>query len=123
MRKTSLLIAAFSLLALGSAAHAEDDMKMSAPAKPAAAANPTPCPQHQQGMRHGGDQMHDQMMEDHAAGMANMAGVPPKKDPPTSSDMKMGCSDGAGCKGKTMPAMPAMPANKPDAPMPMKGHM
>ena len=121
MRKTSLLIAALSLLALGSVAHADDDMKMPMPAKPAAAAKPTP--QHQQGMQHGGDQMHEQMMKDHAAGMANMAGMPPKKDPPASSGMKMGCSDGSGCKGKTMPAMPAMPADKPDAPMPMKDHM
>jgi len=122
MRKTSLLIAAFSLLALGSAAHADDDMKMPMPAKPAkpAAAAAKPTPQYQQGMRHGGDQMHEQMMEDHAAGMANMAGMPPKKDPPASSGMKMGCGDGSGCKGKTKPAMPA---DKPDAPMPMKDDM
>jgi hypothetical protein len=120
MRKTSLLLAAFSLLALGSAAHAEDDMKMPAPAKPAAAVKPKPGPQHQQGMQHGGDQMHDQMMKDHAAGMANMADMKAKKDTPPQSGMAMGCSAGADCKDKPMRGMVA---DKPDAPMPMKGHM
>jgi periplasmic protein CpxP/Spy len=119
MRKTSLLLAAFSLLALGSAAHAEEDMKMPAPAKPAAA-KPKPGQQHQQGMQHGGGQMHDQMMKDHAANMANMAGMKAKKDPPAQSGMKMGCGDGSGCKDKPMPGMAA---DKPDAPMPMNGHM
>jgi hypothetical protein len=119
MRKTSLLLAAFSLLALGSAANAEDDMKMPAPAKPApAAAKPKPSPQHQQGMQHGGAQMHDQMMKDHTAGTAAVKGM---KDSPPQADMKMGCSDGAACKDK----MPGMAADKPaDAPMPMmKDHM
>lgn len=121
MRKTSLLIAAFSLLALGSAAHADDDKKMPAPAKPAAAAKPSP--QHQQGMQHGADHMHEQMMKDHAAGMANMAnmaGMKAKKDAPAASGMKMGCSDGADCKDKPMPGMAA---DKPDAPKPMKDDM
>ena len=112
MRKTPLVIAAFSLLALGSAAHAEDDMKMPAP-KPATAAKPSP--QHQQGMQHGGDKMHEHMMKNHGAGMANMAGMKSKKDPPASSGM--GCSDGSSCKDKKAPGMTT---DKPDAPMPMK---
>ena len=127
MRTTSLLLAAFSLLALGSAAHAEDDMKMPAPAKPtaaaaaaaAAAAKPKPSPQHQQG----GAQMHDQMMKDHAAGTAAMKGM---KDSPPPADMKMGCSDSSDCKDKKMPGMAAdKPADAPRAmPMPMmKDHM
>jgi len=119
MRKTPILLAAFSLLTMGSAAYADDDMKMPPPAKPAAAApKPNPTQQHQQGMQHGGQAMHDQMMKDHAAGMAGMAGM---KDPPAPSGMKMGCSDGTACKDKKMPGMAA---DKPaDAPMPMKDHM
>ncbi|MET3663971.1 hypothetical protein [Caulobacter sp. 1776] len=112
MRKTSLLIAAFSLLALGSAAHAEDDMQTPAPAKPATTA--TPSPQQQQGMQHGGGKMHEQMMKDHAAGMAGMKA---KKNPPASSGMMMGCSDGSSCKDKKAPGTTT---DKPDAPMPMK---
>lgn len=121
MRKTSLLLTALSLLALGSGAHAEHAMKMPAPAKPAAvAAKPKPSTEHQQAVQQGRDQMHDQMMKNHAAGMANMAGMQDKKAAPAEPGMTMGCSGGSACKDKPMPGMAA---DKPDPPMPMKGHM
>jgi len=114
MRKTTFLLAALGVLTLASGASAEDDMKMAAPAKPAAAApKATSSQQHQQGMQHGGQAMHDQMMKDHATGMAAM---PTKKDAPAAAGMTMGC-----CKDKKAPAMAA---DKPaDAPMPMKDDM
>jgi hypothetical protein len=78
---------------------------------------------HRTGMRHGGQQMHDQMMADHRQGM-QQPGHQPMQNPGTQGqapqgqpgmNMDGGCK-GNGCGNKSQPAQP-MPM-----PMPMK-HM
>jgi hypothetical protein len=73
-----------------------------------------------QGMDHGGQQMHEQMMKDHQQGMANMPATPPKPaSPPKDAAAPMPMQDC--CMDK-----PMAPKDKPMAPkdsaMPMK-HM
>lgn len=123
MRKTTAILAAFSLMALGSGAAHADDMRMVAPNKPAAAATkPKAGNEHRQGMQHGGQQMHDQMMMDHQMGMQNMQNMQNMQgmQGQGQSGMNMGCGGKGGCKDK----MKAMGSDKPaDAPMPMDGHM
>ncbi len=122
MDKTTLLAAALGLLATGTLA-AGPVMAQSAPAHPATphpAPAPSTAPAHQDGMDHGGQQMHDRMMSDHQAGTnkpakpGHASGTPKPaapKAPAMSDKPKDDC-----CMG----GMP-MPKDKPaDRPM---GHM
>jgi hypothetical protein len=68
-----------------------------------------------QGMDHGGQQMHDQMMKDHQQGMANMPATPPK-DPAAKKPMKGCCMD----KPMAPKGKPMAPKDAKDPAMPMK---
>lgn len=130
MRQTTFLAATVSLFAtLTFAAGTALAQSTPAPAQsPPAPAQPTPSQAHMQGMDHGGQQMHDQMMRDHQAGMQNQqdqqgsSGMSPG---PGMSGMS-GMSNGAGMAGKPKsacckrkkpaphkPAAQPMPADKP----------
>lgn len=133
MRKTKLLAAAVGCLATLSFAGA--GLAQSAPATPQSApAEPKPSASHahQQGMDHGGQQMHDQMMQDHQAGMQKQKG---QQGASGMAGMSGGSSQGSGSgmAGKSkagcckMPMKKAKPAAKKKAGMPMgdkpMGHM
>lgn len=81
-------------------------------AAPAPATTPAEDHAHMQGMNHGGQLMHDQMMKDHQQGMAKKPAAP-AKDPAAKMPMQDCCMD-----------KPMAPKDKPMAPkdsaMPMK---
>ena len=110
MRQTTFLAAPVSLFATLTFA-AGTALAQSTPA-PAQAA---PAHAHQQGMDHGGQQMHDQMMKDHPQGMQSMT-MPPADGAAAKPAMK-DCCEGDAMKPKDG----AMPKTK-DGAMPMK-HM
>ena len=125
MRKTKLLVGAIGCLATLNFAGA--GLAQSAPAAPQhAPAQPKPSTAHahQQGMDHGGQQMHDQMIQDHQAGMQKPQG---QQGAAGMAGMSGGSSQGSGSSkaGKPksgcckMPMKKAKPAakKKPATPM------
>jgi protein CpxP len=127
MRKTTLFTAAVSCLA--TLTLTGTGLAQSAPATPPPAAQPTPSPSHphQQGMDHGGQQMHDQMMQDHQSGMQKQQG---QQGMPGMAGTSSGsaAANGSGMADKPasgcceMPMKKAKPAPKPMADKPMS-HM
>lgn len=124
MRKIPVLAPTLGLLALaGTTAFADEMPKGPIPTATPAPVRPAPghgqgqghgqaqghgqgrSQSHMQGMDHGGQQMHDQMMQDHRQGMQNMPNASPHGS--TATPSKKGC-----CKGKAMkPKDGAMPMN------------
>lgn len=135
MTKKALYIAIFGLLA-GTAGvgyvladEAPADMKVVVAPKPQAPASPAPAPTpgvqdraHMDGMKHGAEAMHGEMMHDHQMGMQNMpqdgmSGMPPQGDPAAMAAMP--AKDCCAKKGMK-PAAKPMPMPSADTPMPMK---
>ncbi|MDX3910610.1 MAG: hypothetical protein QHC67_12440 [Sphingobium sp.] len=118
MRKTTLFTATVSCLA--TLTFAGTSLAQSAP-PPAAQPTPSPSHAHQQGMDHGGQQMHDQMMQDHQAGMQKqqgqqgMAGMSGGAAPSNGSAM----ADKPMSDCCEMPMKKAKPAPKKKADKPM----
>ena len=127
MRQTTFLGATVSLFAtLTFAAGTALAQSTPAPAQP----TPTPSQAHMQGMDHGGQQMHDQMMKDHQAGMQKQQGQPDQQSQQGMSGMAgmsggAAASNGSGMADKPksgcckMPMKKAKPAAKKKAAKPM----
>ncbi|WP_180896945.1 hypothetical protein [Caulobacter flavus] len=116
MRKIAVVAGAVGLLAMGTAAFADGPApKAQTQPAPAASAQTPPDHAHMQGMDHGGQQMHDQMMKDDQQGMANMPATPPK-DPAAKKPMKGCCMD----KPMAPKGKPMAPKDAKDPAMPMK---
>lgn len=126
MRKISIITLALGIIGLGSVAALADDTTPPPPPQKQAA-QPAQTDQHrahQRGMQHGGQQMHDRMMQDHRKGMQTMqghSGMPNMQAQPGMpkmeghSGMSMGCGSsngGAGCDAKKdKPQDQSMPMN------------
>jgi hypothetical protein len=92
---------------------------------PGAAPAPTPGAQdraHTEGMKHGAEEMHGEMMQDHQMGMQNMPQQGMNGMAPQGSQAAMPMDPGKDCcAGKGMkPAAKPMPMPSADKPMPMK---
>ena len=122
MRKAGVYLVALGLFAGGAgyvlAEEVPPNMKVVPAPKPAA--SPTPAQTksgrdhaHMQGMQHGAQQMHDQMMHDHQMGMQNMQQQPANGMGPQGTQGAMPMQPGKGC----CPDKGMKPADKP---MPMK---
>ena len=113
MRQTTFLAAPVSLFATLTFA-AGTALAQSTPA-PAQAA---PAHAHQQGMDHGGQQMHDQMMKDHQAGAQKQQGQPAQQDQQGMSGMAgmsggSPASNGSGMAGQAKSGCCKMPMRRP----------
>jgi len=124
MRQTTVLTATVSLVAaLTFGAGPALAQSTPAPAQP----KPAPAHAHQQGMDHGGQQMHDQMMQDHQAGMQKPQGKPDQPGQQGMSGMSgmSGGTNGSGMAAKPkggcckMPMKKAKPAAKKKPAKPM----
>lgn len=107
----------------------------SAALTPAQTQSPSiPCPTasqaaHGAGMRQGGREMHDQMMQDHQMGSGGSQGMPMGAAAP--SGMPMGCNGKPGCmekmpkssNGKSGSMAPGADSSPMPMKMPMDGHM
>ena len=125
MRQTIFRAATISLFATLTFA-AGTALAQSTPAP----AQTAPAHAHQQGMDHGGQQMHDQMMKDHQAGAQKQQGKPAQQDQQGMSGMAgmsggSPASNGSGMAGKAksgcckMPMKKAKPAAKKKTAKPM----
>lgn len=92
-RKAGLIVPAIAALVALSATQAWADEAPPVPAKLIKHQKPQAHQGHQAGMKHGGRQMHDEMMHDHQMGVN------------ASGGMQMGCGGKAGCKDN-MPMAP-----------------
>lgn len=110
------------------------DMKLVEAPKPTAPSPsptqaPTPGAQdraHTEGMKHGAEEMHGEMMQDHQMGMQNMpqqgmGGMAPQgSQAAMPMDPAKDCCAGKGMKPAAKPKPMPMPMPSADKPMPMK---